>query len=109
MEARNFMMIQRSTFATIISVVTIKVSTVHLLLNIILERKPIFYQLDIATYWFNIGGKYIMIYLLLILFYKFIMENGFRLVSFYPLHYINQLAGWTDLLFVHENYYNSKT
>jgi FkbM family methyltransferase len=30
---------------------------------------------------------------------------GFRLVTFYPFYYQDQLAGWSDALFVHDSYH----
>jgi FkbM family methyltransferase len=36
--------------------------------------------------------------------YRFMWDNGFRLVSLYKMHYINNLAGWTDGLFVNNSY-----
>lgn len=31
--------------------------------------------------------------------YRFMLENGFRLVSFYNFHYLDQRANWADALF----------
>lgn len=38
--------------------------------------------------------------------FDFLTNRGFRLISFYEFHYQNQLASWTDALFVHESYYS---
>lgn len=32
--------------------------------------------------------------------FKFLFDRGFRVVSFYDMHYQNGLLGWTDVLFV---------
>jgi len=41
--------------------------------------------------------------------YNFLNERGFSLASIYPLAYQkSNLAGWTDLLFVNENFLNQK-
>jgi FkbM family methyltransferase len=32
--------------------------------------------------------------------YRFMLENGFRLVSFYKFHFYEQLADWSDALFL---------
>jgi FkbM family methyltransferase len=36
--------------------------------------------------------------------YDFLTGRGFLLVSFYQFHYQEQLASWTDALFVHKSY-----
>jgi hypothetical protein len=39
---------------------------------------------------------------------KFLAENRFKLVSFYDFHYHDNLATWTDGLFVHESLLKAK-
>lgn len=39
--------------------------------------------------------------------YDFLKSRDFLLVSFYKFYYINNLAGWTDALFIHKSYLNS--
>jgi FkbM family methyltransferase len=36
--------------------------------------------------------------------FKFLFDRGFRVVSFYDMHYQNGLLGWTDVLFVDSTY-----
>ena len=36
--------------------------------------------------------------------YDYLTNNNFSLVSFYQTYYQNQLASWTDALFVHDSY-----
>jgi len=36
--------------------------------------------------------------------FSFLVERGFELVTIYPLYYKNNVASWTDCLFVHKNY-----
>ncbi len=36
--------------------------------------------------------------------YEFCIDNGFELVSIYPIHYRQSIAGWTDVLFKHKSY-----
>ena len=36
--------------------------------------------------------------------YDFATNNGFELVTIYPIKYSNKKAGWTDMLFKHKNY-----
>jgi len=33
--------------------------------------------------------------------YAYLYDRGFRLVTFYPIHYLDNRAGWTDALFTH--------
>lgn len=40
--------------------------------------------------------------------YRFLIDRGFRLVSFYGFRYQNDLAGWTNGLFRNTNFDNSK-
>ncbi|PKD21141.1 hypothetical protein APR41_12050 [Salegentibacter salinarum] len=36
--------------------------------------------------------------------FDFAVENGFELITIYPIKYKNNRAGWTDVLFRHKNY-----
>ncbi|MDB5243614.1 MAG: hypothetical protein JWP57_4239 [Spirosoma sp.] len=36
--------------------------------------------------------------------YNFLTKRGYKLVSIYKIHYQDNLASWSDLLFVHESY-----
>jgi len=36
--------------------------------------------------------------------YDFAINNGFELITIYPIKYKNNLAGWTDVLFKHKSY-----
>lgn len=36
--------------------------------------------------------------------YNLLNKKGYKLVSIYTIHYQNNLASWSDLLFVHESY-----
>ena len=36
--------------------------------------------------------------------YEFCISCGFELVSIYPMHYRQSMAGWTDILFKHKSY-----
>ena len=36
--------------------------------------------------------------------FKFLLDHGFRVVSFYDMYYQNGLLGWTDVLFVNPAY-----
>jgi Methyltransferase FkbM domain len=40
---------------------------------------------------------------------KFLFNHGFRIVSFYVMHYQNDLLGWTDILFVNPAYSDGAT
>jgi hypothetical protein len=39
--------------------------------------------------------------------YNYLIERNFSLVSFYKFYYQEQLASWTDALFVHKSYLRS--
>ena len=41
--------------------------------------------------------------------FDFLINRDFLLVSFYEFFYQNQLASWTDALFVHKSYLRSGT
>ena len=36
--------------------------------------------------------------------YNLVINNGFELVTIYPIKYKDNLAGWTDVMFKHKNY-----
>jgi len=38
--------------------------------------------------------------------YKYLIENNFKLVSFYKSYYQYDLISWTDVLFINQKFYN---
>jgi FkbM family methyltransferase len=40
--------------------------------------------------------------------FRFLLDEGFLLVSFYDIHYQKELASWTDVLFINHKFYRNR-